>query len=202
MAKLTYFDHASLRIDARDGTTIYVDPFAPGDYTVPADIILVTHDHFDHNQTDMPAKKEGCRIITFADANKDGKYETYEIGNVKIEAVESYNKNHKKEACAGYIITVDGVSVYHAGDTSMTEQMSTFAARKLDYALLPMDGYYNMGFKEAAECAAVIGAKHTIPIHTAPRSPEMKGITFSQGIADRFDAPTKLVVQPGETIEL
>lgn len=202
MAKLTYFDHASLRIDARDGTTIYVDPYAPGDYSVPADIILVTHDHFDHNQVDMPAKKENCRIITFADAHKGDTYETFEIGSVKIEAVESYNKNHKKDVCVGYIITVDGVTVYHAGDTSMTEQMHTFAERNLDYALLPMDGYYNMGFKEAGECAEVIKAKHTIPIHTAPRGPEMKGITFSQGIADRFSAQGKLVVQPGETIEL
>ncbi len=65
----------------------------------------------------------------------------------------------------GYIVSFDNISLYHAGDTSTTEQMAELYDRKLDYALLPTDGKYNMDVKEASQCAKLIGAKHSIPIH-------------------------------------
>ncbi|MBQ3378449.1 MAG: MBL fold metallo-hydrolase [Clostridia bacterium] len=202
MATMTYFDHASLKLRSDKGTVIYIDPFAPGDYSEPADVILVTHDHFDHNQTSLVTKKAGCRTITFKEAHEGGGYGTFEADGVKIEAVAAYNKNHKKEECVGFIVTLDNVTVYHAGDTSKIPEMAALAARKLDYALLPMDGYYNMGAPEASECAAMIKAKHTVPIHVVPRGPDSKGVTFSREAADRLSCEGKLIVEAGETITL
>ena len=113
-----------------------------------------------------------------------------------MEAVPAYNKNHKKEECVGYILRVDGVTIYAAGDTSTTDAMAGFAARHLDYALLCMDGVYNMDREEAQKCARLIGAKHNIPIHMKP------GGLFDEEMANAFDAPGKLVVRPGEEIQL
>jgi rhodanese-related sulfurtransferase len=68
MPKLFYQGHGSYRITAGDGTVIYIDPYAGDGYDVPADIILVTHQHGDHNQVQLCAQKPDCRIITNAEA--------------------------------------------------------------------------------------------------------------------------------------
>ncbi len=202
MATMTYFDHASIKLRSDGGTVIYIDPFAPGDYSEPADVILVTHDHFDHNQTSLITPKAGCKTFTFKEAHGDGGYASFEVSDIKIEAVPAYNKNHKKEACVGFIVTLDKKTVYHAGDTSKIPEMASLSERGLDYALLPMDGYYNMGAPEASECAAIIRAKHTVPIHVVPRGPDSKGVTFSRDAADKLSCEGKLIVAAGETITL
>lgn len=88
------------------------------------------------------------------------------------------------------------MTVYASGDTSKTEQMATFATRNIDYALFPLDGFYNMGLKEDAECATLVGAKRNIPIHLKP------GRLFDRAKAEKRDAPNNLVFEPGEEIEL
>ncbi|MGL4107808.1 MBL fold metallo-hydrolase [Clostridium paraputrificum] len=84
----------------------------------PADIILITHEHEDHNKLDLVTKKDNTKIIRSRDALKDGAYYTFDEQGIKIESVPAYNKNHKKDLCVGYIIEVDGIKIYHAGDTS------------------------------------------------------------------------------------
>lgn len=194
--KLLYQGHGSLRLELNDGRIIYVDPYA-GDkesYALLADIILVTHQHNDHNQTALCAKKDGCKIISNSEALVEGKYSTFEFDGAIIEAVEANNKNHNPQECVGYIITADGVKIYAAGDTSKTEQMKNL--QNIDYTLLPCDGKYNMGIKEAAECAKLIGAKHNIPYHMSP------GELFNREKAEMFDAPNRLIVAAGQEIEL
>ena len=78
------------------------------------------------------------------------------------------NQNHDPACCVGFLIEVDGKKVYAAGDTSITEAMAGFAALGLDWALLPIDGVYNMDPKEASRAAALIGAAHSVPIHMKP----------------------------------
>jgi len=195
-AKLLYQGHGSYRITAGDGAVIYVDPYAGEGYDLPADIILVTHQHEDHNRTDIVVKKPDCRIITEVEALQGGKHNSFTIGGVTVEAVEAANKNHDPASCVGYIITTDGIKIYASGDTSKTGQMASFAQRKLDYALLPCDGFYNMDLDEAVECAALIGAKHTIPIHLKP------GELFDRDRAEAFKAPSRLIVAAGEEISL
>ena len=95
----------------------------------------------------------------------------------------------------GDIITIDGVKLYASGDTSKTQQMDSFAALELDYALFPGDGLFNMGLEEAAECARIVGAKHNILIHLKPgESYRKKG--------EKWDAPNKLIIEPGEELEI
>ena len=194
--KLYYFGHSSLRITTADGRVIYVDPYAGDGYDIPADLILISHQHEDHNQIDLVTQNPGCTVITNVEALAGGKHNTLTVGDITIEAVEASNINHDPNECVGFMITVDGIKLYFAADTSRTQAMDTFAARELDYALLPIDGFYNMDLEEAAECASLIGAKRIIPIHTKP------GELFDRDRAEALDVANKLIVAPGEEIEL
>lgn len=196
MATLLYQGHGSLRMSTDSGRTIYIDPFAGEGYDAPADLILVTHQHHDHNCIDLPEKNPGCVIWQNFDALKDGKYQTLNLDFVSVEAVEAYNHHHKKSECAGFIVTADGISVYFAGDTGETDQMPRMAKLGLDYAVLPMDSTYTMDVPETIHCAELIGAKHTIPVHMSP------GKLFDPLRAKLFDLPGAIIMEPGETIRL
>lgn len=196
MGKFLFQGHGSFRIITDECVVIYVDPYAGSGYDVPADIILVTHQHHDHNQISKVIKKENCQVIQNFDALQDGKYQIFTIGDIKIEAVPAYNKNHRQSECVGYILTFDGIKLYAAGDTSTTSSMNTFSKLHLDYALLPIDGIYNMDPLEATKCADLINARHSIPIHMKP------GLLFDMDCALKFKAKTRLIVKAGEEINL
>ncbi|MCL2832920.1 MAG: MBL fold metallo-hydrolase [Treponema sp.] len=194
--KILYQGHGSLRLTAADGRVIYIDPYAGKGYDKPADIILITHQHDDHTQVGLISQKPGCRIISNSEALMGGKHNLFNITDITIEAVEAGNKNHDPKECVGYIVTVDGIKIYFAGDTSKTKSMESFAAKKIDYAFFPTDGYYNMDMDEAAECAKLIGARFNIPIHMKP------GELFDAQRAQTFKAPNRLIVPAGEEITL
>ena len=200
-AKLYYQGHASMRIDTPEGKTIYVDPFIGDGYDVPADLILMTHGHYDHTQTKLiETKNEDCETISWKEAVVKGEHKTFEFSYVTVEAVEAgYNKNHNVKDCVGYILTFsNGVTLYLSGDTSTTPQMSELADRNLDYAFFCCDGVYNMNVDEAIECAKTVGAKHSIPYHMIPAN---EG-GFDQEVADSFDVEGRIIVRPGEELVL
>ena len=194
MATLYYQGHGSFRITTKAGKVIYVDPYAGDGYDLPADLVLVTHEHGDHNQLQLVTLLPGARVIRSADALVNGEYKSFDLGFVQIRAVQAYNKNHDRKACVGYVLALDGVTVYAAGDTSTTEEMKHLG--RLDYALLPTDGIYNMGPEEATACAALLDARVTIPIHMKP------GALFDRAAAERFTAPNRLILAAGESLEL
>ena len=197
MAKLMYQGHGSFRLTSNDGVVIFIDPFAGVGYDLPADVILVTHEHEDHNRIDLITQKHGCKIITEADALAGGKHNTFSEKSIGIEAVEAgYNQGHTPADSVGYILNIDGLKLYFAGDTSITPQMSEFAARKLDYAFLCADGIYNMNLDEAAKCAEMIGAKHNVPVHLKP------GELFDREMAESFMGPNRLIIEAGKEIDL
>ena len=196
MAKLLYQGHGSFRLTTKDGAVIFIDPFIGEGYDVPADMILITHQHDDHNKINLITQKPGCDIITNVEALAGGKHNKFSIKGIGIEATEAQNKNHPPDQCVGYIVTVDNLSIYFSGDTSMTSQMADLAARKLDYAFLCGDGFYNMGLAEASEAAKLIGAKHNVPVHLKP------GELFDRGLAEQFDGPNRLIIEAGEEVEL
>ena len=196
MASLLFQGHASFKLTLADGKTVYIDPYAGEGYDDPADLILVTHEHMDHNKVDMMPHADDCVVFRSSDAIKDGEYQTLDIYGLHIEPVQAYNKNHDVTKCVGYLVTVNGKVLYFAGDTSKTDQMAELPEKNIDYAFLPMDGHYNMDIPEAIECAELIKAKHTVPIHMSP------GELFNEERAAQFVTPSALVIRAGESIGL
>ena len=208
MAKLLYQGHGSFRLTGDNGLVIYVDPYAGEGYEIPADVILVSHQHGDHNKIELIPQKEDCCIFSNREAIEGYRGENepywhmrmhlddYDDEDFLVESVEAYNKNHDPGECVGFIITVDGIKIYASGDTSKTVQMEEFAEMELDYAILCGDGVYNMDLEEAAECARIIGAKHNIIIHLKPK------VLFDRERAEQWNAPNKIIIEPNEEIAL
>ena len=196
MAKLFYQGHGSFRLVSARGVVVYIDPYAGKGYELPADIILVSHQHDDHNQVSLITQKPECKVISNAEALAGGKHNSFLFSGIEIEAVEANNKNHPPDQCVGFIITMDNLKLYFSCDTSKTAQMASFAARKIDYAFLCCDGSYNMNLAEAAQCAKLIGARHNVPVHIKP------GELFDRALAEQFNAPNRLIIEAGEEMEL
>jgi L-ascorbate metabolism protein UlaG (beta-lactamase superfamily) len=155
---------------------IYTDPFKIKKKDT-ADIILITHEHFDHCSPDDIKAIQGANtiIVTTPDCAKklSGKIKTVKPGDkitvegIEIEAVPSYNTNKqfhpKTNAWVGYIFTVKGRRIYLAGDTDYIPEMKTF--KNIDIALLPVSGTYVMTADEAIKAALDIKPKIAIPMH-------------------------------------
>ncbi len=177
--KLEWLGHACVRIIA--GKIIYIDPYKITS-NEKADIILITHGHYDHCSIEdihKIAKPETVIVATTDCSSKfSGKIEAADvklaepgkslsIGKVKIEVVPAYNIGKqfhpKANEWAGYVVEVNGKRFYHAGDTDLIPEMKKI---KADIALLPIGGTYTMTAEEAAEAANQINPKiAAIPIH-------------------------------------
>lgn len=194
---LTYIGHATIKIKSADGHVLYIDPsYREGDYSDVADVLLVTHGHDDHMPSPDVKVRDGGTIITWAEAHPDeNTYETFEVAGFIVEAVPASNSNHDIRYCVGYIVTVDGIKIYHAGDTSMLSSMAELKAREIDYALYPIDGQYNMGAVEASEAAKLVGARHNIPIHEFDQEGKPKK-------SEKFLPEGRMLIGYGETIEM
>ena len=171
--KIVWLGHDSFRIDAVK--TMYFDPYQISSGP-KADLVLVTHDHFDHCSPDDVSKIQHSATVIVTDKNSAQKLtgdvrvlspgESIDVDEVRIEAVPSYNKDKdfhpKKNAWLGFIVEVDGVRLYHAGDTDFIPEMKEF---KVDIALLPVSGTYVMTADQAVEAALAIQPKLAIPMH-------------------------------------
>lgn len=194
---LTYYGHAFVKIKTAQGMVIYIDPFAVNAFADSADVVLITHEHSDHNEIHRVKQKPGCQVIRASNTISGNTYNTFTIGSVTIQGFPAYNRNHARTSCVGYIVSFNGIKVYHAGDTGLIPEMAELASQQITYALLPMDGVYTMTPEEATIAASRIQAAHDIPIHTMP-PPD----TYSDAIVARFTSPNKLIVRPGSTIAL
>ncbi len=166
--------HAGFAINALD-KIIVIDPFQIKEI-VPADIILITHSHYDHCSVEDidKIKKSDTVIVTEAESAKklSGNVRVVKPGDkinvsgVQIEAVKAYNTNKtfhpKTNGWLGFIITVDGIRIYHAGDTDLIPEMDKF---EVDIALLPVSGTYVMTAEEAVEAAKRLKPEIAIPMH-------------------------------------
>ena len=194
---LKYLGHSFVKIKTSEGKVIYIDPFNVTEFSDSADVVLITHEHSDHNDLTCVRQRATCQVIRSANALQGGIYQSFTIGNIKVTAVAAYNAYNPKNSCVGYVVEFDGIKLYHAGDTGFITEMADLASNNITYALLPMDGIYTMSPEEATQAAAMIQAKCDIPIHTMPPTD-----TYSDAIVARFTSPHKLIVRPGASIEL
>lgn len=200
--RLLYMGQATIRIITEDDKVIYIDSFAGDDYSMPADLILETHNHFDHaDLKKVYNRNPNCEVITEKEAVVNGVHKIFELPFVKVIPVEAgYNRYHDINTCVGYVLWFkNGIKVYVSGDTSKTKQMEKMSEMNIDYAFYCTDGVFNMGNEEASECAKLVNAKHNIPYHNDTSN---SGIKFDRKKAEEWDAPNKLIVDVNKEIIL
>ena len=176
-----WLGHDSFRLDG--SSTVYIDPWKLGAGGPPSDLILVTHDHYDHfsapdiarvatpqttliGPASVTAQVDGVEAVTLSSG------ETATVGDVTVTAVPAYNLDkfrrpgevfHTRAAGGlGYIVELDGRRIYHAGDTDAIPEMRDV---RCDVALLPVSGTYVMTAEEAAEACRTISAAAAVPMH-------------------------------------
>ena len=172
--------HSSIRINKEK--TIYIDPFKIDRNYNDADIIFITHDHYDHySEEDIDKVINESTVIVIPEElltkvlkkgiNKDAivtvePNKKYMVQGIKFETVPAYNTNktfHPKENdWVGYVIELNDIRYYIAGDTDITEENKKV---KCDVAFVPVGGTYTMDFKEAAQLVNEIQPKVAVPIH-------------------------------------
>lgn len=175
--KVEWFGHSCFKILTKD-KIIYFDPYILPRNLQKADIIFVTHAHYDHFAIEnirKLIKDDGVVVATnscapkLANLNQKivGPNERFEINGIAVETVPAYNMNedfHRKaDGGVGYVIIIDGVKIYHAGDTDFVPEMRKL--KNIDIALLPIGGTYTMDEREAAEAANVIKPRIVVPMH-------------------------------------
>jgi len=180
--QIEWLGHDSFKIKGKE-IVIYTDPFkiSSGE---KADLILVSHEHFDHCDPGSISalSKEGTEIVGSKGAiDKLGRGkalapgEKITVKGVEVKAVPAYNINkfrapgepfHPPQSkMCGFVFVVDGVKLYHAGDTDNIPEMKELEKEHIDIAMLPISGTYVMTEEEAAEAVKAIKPKIVIPMH-------------------------------------
>lgn len=179
-------NHATVKI--KNSKVIYFDPFKlPADNLEKADIIFVSHEHFDHCSPEdikrivsqdtvlvtIEACKDAVKELGLKEINYVKAGDLLDVDSVKIEAVPAYNINkfrspgvpfHPRDhGKVGFVVEIDGVRIYHAGDTDNIPEMQNL--KDIDIALLPVSGTYVMTAEEAVEAVKAIKPKVVVPMH-------------------------------------
>ncbi len=190
--EIKWLGHSWFRIDA-DGVSLHFDPL-PEKYRkklglaemlepeTKADFILVSHSHGDHWDRETIQSLRGPRTVVIAPrkpANRIGdgavvieSGQTLSYDKVSVRATPAYNLRkfyHRRGKGVGYLVTIGGRTIYHAGDTDFIPEMKDLG--KVDVALLPIGGRFTMDVKEAAMAAKAISPRLLIPMHNLDTNP-------------------------------
>lgn len=180
LEKIEVLCHSSIKINK--GLVIYFDPFKIDREYHDADIIFITHSHYDHySEEDInKVRKKDTQIVAPLDLldnlltlgfTKDSitlvkPNENYTVKGLSFKTIPAYNTNKnfhpKANNWVGYLVTIDNITYYIAGDTDITTENKQV---KCDVAFVPVGGTYTMDNKEAAKLINEIKPKVAIPIH-------------------------------------
>ncbi len=179
--KIDVFGQNSIRIRDDIGN-IYIDPFGISESPNDADIILITHDHYDHYSPEDIRKVAGDNTVLVIPERMENKIsdvsglmkkvvtvkpgDIREVNGLEFETVPAYNNlkpfHTKSAGWVGYILKINDKRIYIAGDTDATNEAK---AVKCDIALVPVGGTYTMDAKQAAELVNIIQPEVAIPVH-------------------------------------
>jgi L-ascorbate metabolism protein UlaG (beta-lactamase superfamily) len=181
---IRWLGHSGFRLtDMLERRVIYIDPYQISG-AEKADIILITHSHYDHCSIEDLKRISTPKTVILAPADcqssVQGKVEFRDLvlmspgksitmGNIHVEAVPAYNINKKfhpkSNDWVGYVVDVNSKRIYHAGDTDAIPDMARL--HKIDVALMPVSGTYVMTAEEAANALKTFKVKQAIPMHYA-----------------------------------
>ncbi len=174
---MKWYGHASFSMEYGQ-KILFLDPFDLKNIKKKADIIFITHAHFDHwspadiekiaHDETIIVGVQDCSGLNINRITKPG--DRFEVNGLKVRTIPAYNIkperlsfHPRKNNWVGYIIEMDGKTIYHAGDTDFISEMKSLG--KIDLAMLPMGGTYTMDVDEAIQAANTINAKITVPMH-------------------------------------
>ena len=202
--------HSSIKIETQ-GKVIYSDPFRIKEDRNDADIIIITHSHYDHFSEEdiIKVKNEKTKILITNDLLKrtlelgfnEGDIivvmpnNTYKLLDIEINTIPAYNINKKfhprENNWVGYILNLENQKVYIAGDTDVIEENKKI---KCDIALVPVGGIYTMTYKEAAELVNTINPKTSIPMHYGEIVGDIQdGMKFRKLVNDGIKVEVKIM---------
>ncbi|GBC72652.1 putative L-ascorbate-6-phosphate lactonase UlaG [archaeon HR04] len=207
--RIAWLGHDTFKISSSSGAVIYIDPYKlRKEARDRADLLLISHEHFDHlsiedarkviaaDKTTVVTTKscaDGMRGVKVKEVKVVKPWDKVDVQGIAVEAVPAYNINkinpdtrkpfHPKDAgMVGFVVTVDGVRIYHAGDTDAVEELRSLS--NIDVALLPVSGTYVMTADEAVQAVGMVKPKIAIPMHYGT-------IVGSQRDAERFKSMVK-----------
>lgn len=180
MKNINVFKHNSIKI-INNNLNIYIDPFQIDNQTNDADIIFITHSHYDHFSIEdiVKIKNSNTKIVSTKDTyNELIKYfdknnilivepnNNYNVRGLKFNTVRAYNVNKEFHSIdknwVGYIITIDNLNYYVMGDTDINNDVLNI---KCDVLFVPIGGTYTMDYKDAANYTNIVNPKVVIPTH-------------------------------------
>lgn len=199
---IKWLGHDGFSVEA-GGVVVVVDPYQL-QHEVRADILLITHPHYDHCSLEDVQQVLKSSTVIITEEESAGQLqengitndmyvlvpgESTTVSGVTVEAFPAYNTNKKfhpkQNGWLGFRFVIDGTSIYHAGDTDIIPEMKTI---DVDIALLPVSGTYVMDAGEAVEAAKIIGPEIAIPMHyDSIVGTTEDADTFSKGLAGSIE---------------
>ncbi|WP_010480076.1 metal-dependent hydrolase [Thermococcus zilligii] len=225
MVKVRFLGHAAFLIEG--SKKVLIDPFLSGNpkaaarpEELEADLILVTHAHGDHIGDAIEiAKRTGAKVVAMYDVanyiskQAKGQVETVgmnygptEIEGVGIIQVPAWHSSsdgvHSIGNASGFIVRLDGRTIYHAGDTFVFSDMALFSELygPIDVALLPIGGHFTMGPREAAKAVELLKPRKVVPMHYSTWPPIAQDPEeFTRLVGNKAEV---VILEPGEELEV